>query len=74
MDRKTLTCSEMIKALEHMIATHGDRPVYFTDGFFRYGVNCHPESAPNFDSSKAFLVKAFNLETGRNGPNEPLKF
>ena len=74
MMRKTMKASEVIAAMQSMIQQHGDREVFFSDGFGRFGVNMHPESAPNFDSPKAFLVKAFNLETGKNGPDAPLHF
>jgi hypothetical protein len=73
-ERKTMKASEVIAAMQQMVQQHGDREVFFSDGYFRYGVTTHPESAPNYDSSKAFLVKAFNLETGKNGPDQPLHF
>lgn len=72
LNRKTMKASELIRALESFIEQHGDRPVHFSDGYFRYGMTCHAESAPNFDSPKAVLIKAFSLVTGRDGPNSPI--
>ena len=70
--RETMKASDIIRAMEHFIKHHGDRPVYFTDGFFRYGVTCHAGGAPNFDSPSCVLVKAFSLVTGSDGPSEPI--
>lgn len=72
LNRETMMASDVIRAMQHSIEQFGDRPVYFTDGYFRYGMACHPESAPNFDSPKAMLLKAFSLVTGRDGPNSPI--
>lgn len=72
-DRKTMTTSQMIASLQHCLQQNGDRPVYFTDGFHRYGANCHAESAPNFSSPQAVLVKAFNLETGIDEFEAPVR-
>lgn len=72
LNRETMKASDVVRAMQHFIEQHGDRPVYFSDGFSRYGMTCHAESAPNFDSPKCMLVKAFSLVTGRNGPNAPI--
>lgn len=72
LNRETLKASDLIKILEHSIKQHGDREVYFSDGFFRYGVDCHAECSANYDSPKAMLIKAFSLTTGMNGPNRPI--
>jgi hypothetical protein len=74
MERSTMKTSDVIRALQHYIDRYGDLPAYFSDGFFRYGLTCHTESAPNYDSPRAILFKAFNLDTGINGPNKPLDF
>lgn len=71
--RNTMQASELVKVLQSSIEQYGDRPVFFTDGFHRHGLTCHAESAPNFDSPKAMLVKAFSLDTGIDGPREPMK-
>lgn len=72
INHATLNASELIDILEHYIANYGDRPVYFSDSFFRYGISCHPENSANFDSPKAILIQAFSLVTGMNGPNQPI--
>lgn len=72
LNRETMKASDVIRALEHTIKHYGDLPVYFSDQYFRYGVRCHEESAPNFDAPKCVLVQAFSLVTGRNGPNSPM--
>lgn len=73
MARETLKASELIRILQQSLEMYGDRPVYFSDGFHRYGATCHAESAPNFDAPKAMLMKAFNLDTGIDGPRRPLE-
>jgi len=73
MARETLQASELIKILQESIERYGDRPVYFSDGFYRYGATCHAESAPNFDAPKAMLVTTFSLDTGIDGPRRPLE-
>lgn len=72
LNRETMKASDVIRAMEHAIKEYGDLPVFFTDGFFRYGMTCHSESAPNFDAPKAMLVRPFSLVTGRDGPNSPI--
>lgn len=72
LNRETMKASDVIRAMEHAIEQYGDRPVYFTDGYFRYGITCYAESAPNFDAPKAMLVRVFSLVTGRDGPNSPI--
>lgn len=71
-NRKTMMASDVVAVMQHFIKEHGDKPVYFSDGYFQYGMTCHAESAPNYDSSRCMLVKAFSLVTGRNGPNSPI--
>lgn len=73
MERRTMKASELVKVLEASIKEYGDRPVFFSDGFHRHGVTCHAESAPNFCSPQAMLVKAFSLETGIDGPRCPME-
>ncbi len=72
LNRETMKASDVIRAMQHCIEHYGDLPVYFTDGFFRYGAHCHAESAPNFDAPNAMLVKAFSLTTGMDGPRTPI--
>ncbi|MBU0521635.1 MAG: hypothetical protein KJ643_05245 [Gammaproteobacteria bacterium] len=73
MARETLKASELVRVLQESIKLYGDRPVFFSDGFHNYGATCHAESAPNFDAPKAMLVKAFDLESGIDGPRRPLE-
>ena len=73
LNRNTMKASEVVKAMQSMIEQYGDREVFFSDGFSRYGMTCFAECAPNYDSPKAFLVKTFSLETGIDGPCKPLE-
>ncbi|WP_395025079.1 hypothetical protein [Comamonas odontotermitis] len=66
-----MKASDVIRAMEQAIKNYGDLPVYFTDGYFRYGLNCHTESAPNFDTPKAMIVRAFGLLNGSDGSSNP---
>lgn len=72
LNRETLKTLDLIRILENSLEQNGNRPIYFSDTFFRYGVVCHDESAPNFDSPKALLIRAFSLVTGMDGPNSPI--
>jgi len=72
LNRSTMRASDVIRTMQHFIEQYGDRPVYFSDGFFCYGMTCHAASAPNFDSPQAMLIKAFSLVTGIDGPNAPI--
>lgn len=72
LNRETMRASDVARAMQAFIEQHGDRPVYFSDGFFRYGMTCHAENAPIFDSPRCMLVKAFSLVTGRDGPVTPI--
>lgn len=72
LNRETMKASDVVRTMQAFIEQHGDRPVYFSDGFFRYGMTCHAESASNYDSPQAVLVKAFSLVTGMDGPAAPI--
>lgn len=73
MARNTMTASELVKVLQAGIEKYGDRPVFFTDGFYRHGMTCYAAPAPNFDSPNAMLIRAFSLETGIDGPRKPME-
>lgn len=72
VNRETMNASDVVRVMQEFIDIYGDRPVFFSDGYFRYGMNCHAESAANFDSPRCMLIKAFSLVTGRDGPNAPI--
>lgn len=72
VDRKPMLASEVIAMLTGHIRQHGDNPVFFTDGFHRYGADVYSAPAANFDSSQAVLVRPFDLATGMSGPRAPL--
>ncbi|ADP20068.1 hypothetical protein AXYL_06786 (plasmid) [Achromobacter xylosoxidans A8] len=73
LNRQTLKGSEMATLLRDSVQHYGDHPVFFTDGFFRYGVALYPACAPNHDRPNALLVRAFSLVTGRDGPWAPIQ-
>lgn len=56
-----MKASELIEILNHCIEQYGDRPVYYTDQIVNREITCYPESAANFDSPKAVLIKAGSI-------------
>ena len=71
LNRETMKASDIIRAMDQAIKNYGDLPVYFTDGYFRYGLNCRVESVPNFDTPTAIIVQAFGLLNGGDGTQNP---
>jgi hypothetical protein len=69
-----MKATEMISHLAYLVSHFGDCEVFFADGFSYFGAGIHTESAPNFDMPNKFLIKAFNLETGKKEPSVPLNY